>query len=218
MSHIHLPDGVIPTFWWVIGYILASAVLAFAFYQTKSTNIQRKVPLLGMMAALMLVSQSIPLGPIPFHLNLAVLSGIILGPWLGLIAVFISNLFLAFVGHGGITVVGLNTLVVGSEAILGSFLFAILRKQMLSVMIAAMLTTFITLIVSISLMVGIVALSQVNPAFILGERAGGGPAIKLSIPRFVMIIAPFATIGTIIESLITGLVVRFITVVRSDIL
>jgi len=223
MSHIHLPDGVIPVFWWVLGYIVTAIVLALAFSMTKSTDTRRKVSLLGIIAALMLIGQSVPLGFIPFHLSLAVLAGIVLGPWLGYIAVFISNLFLALIGHGGITVVGLNTVVVGSEAIIGYFLFNFFRGHMPSVAPAAIIATALTLIISVSLMVSVVAVSQVNPAAILEEDEDHDvveePEIsRVSLPRFIAIIAPIAIIGIIIESLAIGLVIRFINGIRPEII
>ncbi|HZD61142.1 MAG TPA: energy-coupling factor ABC transporter permease [Anaerolineae bacterium] len=224
MSHIHLPDGVIPVFWWALGYIITAIILAVAFSRTKSIDVRRKVPLLGIISAIMLIGQSIPLGFIPFHLSLAVLAGIVLGPWLGFIAVFITNLFLALIGHGGITVVGLNTIVVGSEAILGYLLFNTFKRYMPSVAVAAIVSTVLALIVSISLMISVVAVSQVNPlAAVEGVREVGGvagePALgRVSIPRFIAIIAPFAIVGIIIESLAIGLIVRFVASIRPEII
>ncbi|MBE0448067.1 MAG: energy-coupling factor ABC transporter permease [Actinobacteria bacterium] len=221
MSHIHIPDGVIPEFWWALGYVVTAIILAVAFSRTKSVDARRKVPLLGIMAALMLVGQSVPLGFIPFHLSLAVLAGIALGPWLGVIAVFISNLFLALIGHGGITVVGLNTVVVGSEAILGYLLFSTFKRHMPSVTVAAIAAAVLTLIVSVSLMISVVAVSQVNPLEAVEEiREVGGVAElgRISIPRFITIIAPFAIVGIIIESLAIGLIVRFVTGIRPEVI
>lgn len=225
MSHIHLPDGVIPVFWWVLGYIITVAMLTLSFYRTESMDLRHKIPLLGIMSALMLIGQSIPLGFIPFHLNLAVLSGIVLGPWLGFIAVFITNLFLAFLGHGGITVVGLNTVIVGTEAILGYFLFNAFRRLSVPLPFAAAITVILALIFSITLMVGVVSLSNINPAAVLSERLEGLRRVqvpearpRISIPRFVAIIAPFAVIGIAIESVVTGLIIRFIEKVRPEII
>jgi cobalt/nickel transport system permease protein len=51
-----------------------------------------------------------------YHVNLSVVAGILLRPSLGFLAAFITNLMLAFSGQG-ITVIGLNTLLLGSEAV-----------------------------------------------------------------------------------------------------
>ena len=71
----------------------------------------------------MLVGMSTEFVPIAYHINLTVLAGIIVGPAMGFLAAFIVDLILALFGHGGITVVGLNTLIVGAECALGSLIF-----------------------------------------------------------------------------------------------
>ena len=118
MSHLHIPDGVIDPIWLILGYILTGLVIFICINKIRKRNEEGKMALLGVMGAVMLLAMSVPLGFIPFHINLTALSGIILGPNYGFLAAFIVNLILAFLGHGGITVVGLNTLIVGSEAFL----------------------------------------------------------------------------------------------------
>src|SRR5262249_49059372 len=60
----------------------------------------------------------IPLGPLEYHLTLIGPVGVLLGPAAAFQAVFVVNLILAFLGHGGFTVVGLNALVLGAGAAL----------------------------------------------------------------------------------------------------
>src|SRR5690606_34925185 len=103
-----------------------------------------------------------------YHLNLTVLSGIILGPAVGLIAAFIVNLILALVGHGGVTVVGLNTLVFGVEIVLGVFLFRALHRTLRGTLgsgLAAGGATILSLLASTALMLGIVAAAGVAPGW-----------------------------------------------------
>jgi hypothetical protein len=68
------------------------------------------VPLLGIVAALMIVGMSAEIVPIAYHVNLSVIGGILLGPALSAIAAFIVVIVLAMLGHGGVTVIGLNAL------------------------------------------------------------------------------------------------------------
>ena len=119
MSHIHLPDGVLPVGWWLLAYIAAFIWLAVALRQAEAERVRRKLPFLAAMSALMLLTMGVPLGPLPVHLNLAVLTGIVVGPWLGFVAVFVVNIKLSFLGHGGLTAVGINTLLTGLEVVLG---------------------------------------------------------------------------------------------------
>ncbi|MDO8914874.1 MAG: energy-coupling factor ABC transporter permease, partial [Coriobacteriia bacterium] len=123
MSHIHIPDGVLPAWLWATGWIAALALVWIASAIAKRADIRRKVPLLGVVAALVLVSMSSEIVPIAYHVNLTVVAGVLLGPWLGIIAAFIVEVVLALLGHGGVTVIGLNTLMIGGEMVLGWALF-----------------------------------------------------------------------------------------------
>jgi len=169
MSHLHIPDGVISPFWLVLGFAGTAVLLTLAVMKTGREDAKNNVPRIGIISAFMLLAMSIPLGFLPVHLNLTVLAGILLGPWLGVIAVFVVNLILALVGHGGITVVGLNTLVVGSEAVLGYYLFTALRQKVRPA-VAAATATVLALVFSLSLMIGTVGLTQVNPAIALHDH------------------------------------------------
>ena len=126
MSHIHIPDGVLPLWIVLLGWAVAAVMVGLSVWRLRG-DASRRVPLLGVMAALMLVSMSTEIVPIAYHLNLSVLAGIVLGPAYGVLAALIVNFVLALFGHGGITVVGLNTVVVGSETVIGSLLFKGLR-------------------------------------------------------------------------------------------
>ena len=76
-----------------------------------------------MMAAVMVLGASVEIVPIAYHVNLTVFSGILLGPSLIFLATFVVNVILALFGHGGITVIGLNTLTLSIEGILGYYFF-----------------------------------------------------------------------------------------------
>ena len=71
----------------------------------------------------MVLGASVEIVPIAYHINLTVISGILLGPSLIFLATLVVNVILALFGHGGITVLGLNTLTLSIEGILGYFLF-----------------------------------------------------------------------------------------------
>ncbi len=135
MSHLHIPDGLLPVWLWVAGLVAASVVVGFSLFMLRNVDLRKKIPLLGMMSAMMLVGMSIEV--VPYHLNLSVITGIILGPWLAMVAALIVNLFLALVGHGGVTVVGLNTLVIGFEGVMGYILFSVFRKALKPALSAA---------------------------------------------------------------------------------
>lgn len=155
MSHIHVPDGIIPIIWWSLGYLLTFTIMYLLLRKMNNEEARRKIPLTGICAAIMLIGMSVPLGIIPVHLSLAVLTGIIVGPGLGFIAVFVVNLIIALIGHGGITLVGLNTLIIGSEVLVGSYLYRKLSKRIKTVP-STLIATAIGVIISLSLMIGLV--------------------------------------------------------------
>jgi cobalt/nickel transport system permease protein len=163
MSHLHIPDGIISIVWAAVGYLATALILFMCAYRLKGQQ-TRKTPLIGIFAAVMLLT----MGVFPYHLNLAVLSGIILGPWLGFIAVFIVNLLLSLMGHGGITVVGLNTLILGSEVVLGYILFRLL-KGFIKPMAAAGITAIVSLAVSLVFMFSVVSLVNIDPVAALSH-------------------------------------------------
>ncbi|MGE4284541.1 MAG: energy-coupling factor ABC transporter permease [Clostridia bacterium] len=172
MSHLHLVDGIIAPLWWIAGYVATLGIVGIAATRVKKEDLSKKVPFIGVISALMLITMSVPVGFLPFHLNLTVLAGILAGPWLGFIAVFIVNLILAIIGHGGITVVGLNTLIIGTEVLLGYALFKIVKKYMKPVA-AVSITVIITLLISTGLMVGVVSAANAGLAYALPHSDHG---------------------------------------------
>ncbi|MHB1135839.1 MAG: energy-coupling factor ABC transporter permease [Coriobacteriia bacterium] len=161
MSHIHIPDGVLPWWLWIAGWLAAAALLGIAARRATRTGSRRAVPLIGAVSALVLVSMSSEIVPIAYHVNLTVIAGVLLGPWLGVIAAFIVVLVLALLGHGGVTVMGLNTLVIGTEIALG---WALVRggTRLLGIKKirpVAGIATVLTLALTTTMLVGIVALA-----------------------------------------------------------
>ncbi len=158
MSHIHIPDGVLPLWLWGLGWLVTLVLVGAAGKLAERHDMRRKVPLLGVTAALMLVAMSSEIIPIAYHVNLTVVAGILLGPVLSIVAAFIVELILALLGHGGVTVIGLNTLIVAAEMIIGWTLFrtfvALLSRKRAGV--AAGMSTVITLAITTTALVGIV--------------------------------------------------------------
>jgi cobalt/nickel transport system permease protein len=154
MSHIHIPDGIIPFYIWLPGYMLTFAIIYIVIKTISKEQIKRVLPFTGIAAALMLIGMSVPLIIIPVHISLAVLTGILIGPKMAFLVVFVVSMILAMFGHGGITIVGINTLVIGSEVFIGAILFKGLAKK--NLVVGASIATVIALIVSISMMVGII--------------------------------------------------------------
>jgi cobalt/nickel transport system permease protein len=217
MTHMHIPDGILPVWLWLSGFILMSLVLGYALYRLRTMDTRKKIPLLGAVAAAMLVGMSIPILP-GYHINLSVVSGILMGPSLGLVAAFIANLILAFMGHGGITVIGLNTLLLGSEAVLGHAFFYLLRDR-LPIFWRAAFATVLTLCISSAILIGFVAMAHIDPAMLHhGEDHGHIPTMRGSVATFAVLVFTIGIVGWLVEAAITGAVVKFISQVKPDLL
>jgi cobalt/nickel transport system permease protein len=218
MTHLHIPDGILPISLWVLGLIVMVFAVGFSLLRLRGIDRIKKIPLLGAVSAVMLVAMSVEILPLAYHINLSVVAGILLGPALGFLAAFITNLMLALMGHGGITVIGINTLLLGSEAVLGHTLFYLLKDRLplfWRAVTAAVLTLFLTTLA----LIGIVAVSHIGPELMShGDGHGSlhnGPA---SVQTFAIMVLSLGVIGWTIEAAITGAVVRFIAQVKPDLL
>lgn len=159
MSHLHIPDGVLPVWLWLSGWVVALALVWAAGRATDASRERRKVPLLAVVSAIMLVSMSSEIVPIAYHVNLTVVGGALIGPALSPVAAFIVVLVLALLGHGGLTVIGLNTLVIASEMVLGWMIFRTVSRFLgrERTPAAAGVSTVSTLMLTSLLLIAIVA-------------------------------------------------------------
>ncbi len=243
MSHIHIPDGVLPLWLIAAGWVGTFALVALAVNRARTLDLRRRVPLVGAMAALMLVGMSSEIIPIAYHINLTVVAGILLGPWLSIITALVVDVMLALVGHGGVTVIGLNTLVIAAEMTLGWALFhafvRVLGRRRAGVATAG--AAVLALAMSTTLLVGIVALggspaaSRESGAFDPATLSFSNPFAEgiatnvlvageeehaaeeegsLSIRRFATMVYTLGAIGWVLEALISALIVSFVARVR----
>lgn len=242
MTHIHIPDGVLPFWLWAGAWALAVGVLWSAERFLPQPERARRLPLLGAAAALVLVAMSVEVVPIAYHINLTVIAGVLVGPALGAVAAFVVSVILALLGHGGITVAGLNTLLLGTEIALGGIVFRALARALKRrrVFAAGFVAVVLTLAVTSAMLVGIVwlagpqwveqpagaldveTLAVAEPlreglvAFRFGEEEAEEEAPGLSIERFATIVFVLGPVGWVLEGLITGGVLAFLARVRPE--
>jgi cobalt/nickel transport system permease protein len=218
MTHLHIPDGVLPIRLWILGILLMVLALSFCLYRLRTKDLKKFLPLLGAVSAAMLIAMSLEILPLAYHINLSVVAGILLGPALGFLAAFITNLILAFMGHGGITVIGLNTLILGCEAVLGHSFFFLFKRRM-PVFWCAALSTVLTLFLSTLALIGIVSVAHIDPDLLRhAHEQGSEAADHISISTFATMVLLLGSIGWVIEAAITGAVVSFISKVKPDLL
>jgi cobalt/nickel transport system permease protein len=218
MTHMHIPDFVLPVWLWVSGFVVMAAALGLSLLRLRSMDKKKKIPLLGAISAAMIVVMSLEIIPLAYHINLSVVAGILLGPALGFVAAFIVNLMLALLGHGGVSVIGLNTILLGLEAVLGHTFFSLLRR-VLPVFWRAAAATVLTFVSTTMLLIGIVAASNVDPmSFLHDEHRSAVQEGPVLISKFAVLVLSFGVAGWIIEAAITGAVVKFISQVKPDLL
>lgn len=162
MSHIHIPDGILPVWLWLSALFLTIIYLICVGIYIKRNPNSKKIALVGVFAALMIIAMSIEIIPIAYHIKLSVLTGIILGPIFSVLAIFIVNILLALMGHGGITIIGLNTIIISIEAIIGYYGFKLLRKKFKNFFLITFVVTFIALSVATFANIGIIYLGTGN--------------------------------------------------------
>jgi cobalt/nickel transport system permease protein len=223
MTHMHIPDGVLPVRIWLLGFLVMFITMAISLIQLRSRGLKRKIPLLGAVSAAMLVVMSLEILPIVYHINLSVVAGIPQGTALGFLATFITNPVLAFMRRSGVMVIGLNTLLLGAEAIRSHNLFFVFPKR-LPVFWRAAVATVLTLFITTIALIGIVASSHLEPDLFSHEQQGHGleqlvvHKERLSVSRFATMVLILGSVGWIIEAAITGAVVSFKARVKPDLL
>jgi cobalt/nickel transport system permease protein len=216
LTHLHIADGVLPTGLWLVGLVLAAGIVALVSFRHRHDRADR-LTLLGALAAVMLAAMAVPIGPLG-HLSFAPVVGILLGPGFGFLASALVNTILALLGHGGLTVVGLNACVLGAATASARPVYRLARMRFAPGPAAAMAS------------VGS-GLASVGALWVVLALAGLGPDALHSIPgeaevhaaaestaRFVAFASPFWALGLIAESVVSASVIGFLSRVRPELL
>lgn len=213
MSHLHLPDGVLPWWVWVAGWLVTIIWVAIICrVAARRTEVLRTLPLLAVVSAFMLVSMSIEIVPLAYHVNLSVLAGALLGPLLAPVAALIVECALALMGHGGITVIGANTVILSLEMIIGALVFrgAVRALGIKHVRLTAGISTIIALGCSTAAMLAVT--STIGGVFPTHE----GDTVNMhTFLTTIVVLAPF---GWALEAVITGGLISYIAKVRPALL
>ena len=139
---LHVPDGFLNIPISVLCWVVTLIVLYFAVKQAQDDFDERLVPLAGIMAAFIFAAQMLNFpvaGGTSGHLIGATLSFVVLGPWVGTLAMTaVISLQALIFQDGGLVVMGANILVMGIvPGFVGYGLFQMVKNQSRGVQLGA---------------------------------------------------------------------------------
>ena len=195
---MHIAEGILPLYLLGSGAALGLAGTAVGLQRTE----QDEIPMAGIMAAAFFVASLIhvPLGPTSVHLLLLGLVGLLTG-WACFPAILIALLLQAmFFQYGGLTVLGINTLIMALPALLAYLLCSpMVRSAKQPVMVAGAFIAGAGSILAAGLLTA-TALALAGKAFL--------PAAKTVLAAHIPVAA--------MEGIITVAVVGFIRRVKPE--
>lgn len=212
MAHIHLEDGAFSLQWISIWWILSIILVCLCIYwmkNVKKSSDNKVLTIAGMCtaASFAIFQVNIPLfGGV--HMNLTPLIGILGGPAVGGIIVFIVNILSAAIGHGGWGMIGANTLVNITEVSVSYFTYRGLIKAKLSSFSRAGIATLAGLLLGNVTMIVIILVSGIQ----------GVTQSRMDILYGLSLLAGVNMGVAVIEAVLTGYVVSYIRKVRPDML
>jgi cobalt/nickel transport system permease protein len=128
---MHIPDGILPAPVCIGGYALAAPLLGYALRKiNRMPDVTEQIPKASLLTAAFFIASSIhiPIPPASVHLVLNGLLGAVLS-YFAVPAIAIG-LFLQAVmfGHGGLTTLGVNTVMMGLPALLAAWVFRLRHR------------------------------------------------------------------------------------------
>jgi cobalt/nickel transport system permease protein len=208
---MHIPDGVLSPAVSATASAIGAGGLAVCLWKLRDQRADRTSVFMGVMAAFVFAAQMVnfPLFPLPIsgHLLGGVLSAIVLGPWAGAIvvaAVLITQCFLF--GDGGVTALGANFINMGLVGAIGGYaIYSAVRRMIrgrTGVLIGGMLAAWFSVILA-------------SGTFALELGASIGWADFFKVLSWISLVHAGIGLG---EAVITGLVLRFVLLMRPEFL
>ena len=218
MSHLHIPDGVLPVPLWAAGLLILVATLWLSVRFGSPASPQRiayQAGLGGLMLAVMAIP--VPIFGFDYCMTLAGPVGVLLGAAGALQVSFAVTLILALMGQGGFTVVGLNTFVLGLGAAIARPLYVALAPRWGPAGAMALATAGSQTLSSLAWIVILVLSVQWHPS------SGHEPSVAESLSllqrgALAAVVLPLIALAVTLESLLGAGIGRFLGRVRPDLL
>lgn len=123
---MHISDGVLSAPVVVIGWVITLGLIIITFkLKMQESDILEEIPKFSVMTAAFFVASLIhlPMGPTSVHPIFNGLIGVVLGP-LAYLSLAVGLTLQAFLfQHGGITTIGINTVLIGIPALMAYYTF-----------------------------------------------------------------------------------------------
>jgi len=207
---VHIPDGFINAPTSLVGGVVAVGLIAVSIKKAADTLDDRQVPLAGLVAAFIFAMQMLNFpvaGGTSGHLLGGCLAAVLVGPWVGSLAMAVVFIVQALVfADGGLTALGLNIILMGYVTCFGGYgIFWLLRRVLPKTKGA------VTVASALAAWCGVVLASGV---FVLYYAIGGSGDVSLTAVAVGMVgVHMLIGIG---EAVITGLTVGAVLATRPD--
>ena len=207
---MHIPDGFLSVWVSVTLWMISVAVIAYALKRVNADLDERKIPLMGVLAAAIFAGQMLNftiIGGTSGHLMGAALATILLGPWAAiLVMTCVVGVQALIFQDGGLLVLGANIFNMGIVGVAVSYTaYQIIRSLMgenrKTVLVGGFISAWLSIFIAALAVAMQLALSGISPA-------------NLAIPAMAGI---HALIG-IGEGLITAGALGFILAARPDLI
>jgi len=207
---VHIPDGFMNAPTSLVGGVVAVGLIAISVKKAANSLDDRQVPMAGLVAAFIFAMQMLNFpvaGGTSGHLLGGCLAAILVGPWVGSLAMAVVFLVQALVfADGGLTALGLNIVLMGYTTCFGGYGIFLLLRKILPATKAA-----VTGAAAVAAWCGVVLASGV---FVLYYAVGGAGDAPLQTVAIGMIgVHMLIGIG---EAVITGLTVGAVMASRPD--
>ena len=207
---MHLPDGFINAPTSLVGAVVAAGLIVVSVKKAADSLDDRQVPLAGLVAAFIFAMQMLNFpvaGGTSGHLLGGCLAAVLVGPWIGSLAMAVVFLVQALMfADGGLTALGLNIVMMGYATCFGGYSIFLLIRKILPATKGA-----VTAAAAIAAWCGVVLASCV---FVLYYAVGGTGDAAIGTVAIAMI-AVHVLVG-IGEAVITGLTVGSVLATRPD--
>jgi cobalt/nickel transport system permease protein len=209
VAHIHLEDGSFSLFWVLTWWIIALCIVGVALFLLRSKNKPEKITIAAFVtaAAFAIFQIQIPIAG-GVHLNLTPLIGILTGPVMGTLVIFIVNIFSAAIGHGGWGLIGANVIVNFTEVLVAWLTFRAMKRITTDLFSQAGVATFAGLFAGNLVMIAVILVSGIQGVHQTPAQILAGLSLLAAVNMGV----------AAIEAILTGFMVAYIGKVKPDIL